>query len=285
MAILTAIGVGAVTGCGSEKGTGDHAQAVVTRARLVAAAWDGSQAAMAWRAGYHPMGDVVQLPRGGLQSKADQQAYRDHSFVLDGKLPATRPKNGRVAWGGDGSLIRPLVGADLSYKTLAGARVGGNPHLTVTGAKLGEMNVATSRGAAVVPAWLFSLEGYDSPLKQAALMPSKLPQSPIRRATDIPGYPLNRLNQIAADGRSVTVVALHGACDRGPVVDVLGTHGSVVLSASVKHYDDSDCTAQGRMTQVTVKLDRPLGDRVLLDAITGKPIPYKPPHGPSPSWS
>ncbi|MGW1024984.1 hypothetical protein ACWD4J_14995 [Streptomyces sp. NPDC002577] len=285
LAILTAIGVGAVTGCGSEKGAGDHAEAVVNRARQVAAAWDGSKAAAAWRAGYHPMGEVIQLPRGGLQSKADQQAYQDHSFVLDGKLPTTWPKNGRVAWDGDGLLTRPLVEPDSSYKTLASARVGGNPHLTVTGAKLGEMSVATSRGPAVVPAWLFSLEGYDSPLKQAAVIPSKMPQSPIRRATDVPGYPLNRLVQIAADGRSVTVVALHGVCDRGPAVDVLETRGSVVLSASVKHPDDSDCTAQGRLTQVTVKLDRPLGDRVLLDALTGQPVPYKPPHGPSPSWS
>ncbi|MER6134480.1 hypothetical protein [Streptomyces sp. NPDC001815] len=283
---LAAVGLGASSGCGSQQEAGGSTEVQTQRAQQVAAAWDGSAAAAAWRDGFHPMGDVIQLPRGGLRSTADKQAYKDHSFILEGKLPATWPKDGRVAWAGGGSLTRPLVGADKSYKTLAGARVGGKPHLTVTGAKLGEMSVATSRGPAMVPAWLFNLEGYNSPLKQAAVTPSKLHQSPIGRARDVPGYPLNRLVQMSADGRSVTVVALHGVCDNSPVVDVLETRGSVVLSASVQDQKDGDdCTKQGRLRQVTVKLDRPVGDRVLLDAHTGRPVPYKPLHGPSPSWS
>jgi hypothetical protein len=283
---LSAAGLGAGSGCGSQQEAGGGTEVLAQRARQVAAAWDGSAAAAAWRVGFHPMGEVIQLPRGGLRSKADKQAYQDHSFVMEDKLPATWPKDGRVAWAGGGSLTRPLMGADESYKTLAGARVGGKPHLTVTGAKLGEMSVATSRGPAVVPAWLFTLEGYDSPLKRSAAVPSKLPRSPIRRALDVPGYPLNRLLQMSADGRSVTVVALHGVCDDGPVVDVLETRGSVVLSASVKdRRDGGDCTKQGRLQQVKMKLDRPVGDRVLLDAHTGRPVPYRPPHGPSPSWS
>ncbi|MET8331562.1 hypothetical protein [Streptomyces sp. NPDC005181] len=219
------------------------------------------------------MGETVQLPRGGLRSQADKQAYEDQSFVLRGKLPGTWPKDGRVTWAGGGSVTRPLAGADESYKTLAGAPVNGKPDLIVTGAKLGEMSVATSRGPATVPAWLFTLDGYAFPLKRAAAIPSKLPRPPIRPARDIPGYPINRLVRIAADGRSVTVVALHGVCDDGPVVDVLETSGSVVLSASVKYRrDGGDCTKQARMQQVTVKLERPVGDRVLLDAHTGQPV-------------
>lgn len=46
------------------------------------------------------MGEVIQLPRGGLRSKADMQAYQAQSFVLRGRLPATWPKSGRVAWAG-----------------------------------------------------------------------------------------------------------------------------------------------------------------------------------------
>lgn len=91
---------------------------------------------------------------------------------------------------------------------------------------------------------------------------------------------------MSADGRSVTVVAVHGVCDNGPAVDVLETHGSVVLSVSVKEQTDSGhCTKQGKLQQLKVQLGRPLGDRVLLDALTGEPIPYKSSHGPSPSWS
>ncbi|WSA74473.1 hypothetical protein OG930_01795 [Streptomyces sp. NBC_01799] len=286
VAALFTVCLGAVSGCGSEKEADSRAHVATDRARQVATAWDGSTAAAAWRAGYYPMGETVQLPRGGLRSQADKQAYEDQSFVLRGKLPDTSPKDGQVTWAGSGSVTRSLVGADRSYKTLAGARVNGKSHLTVTGAKLGEMSVATSRGPATVPAWLFTLDGYASPLKRAAAVPSKLPRPPIRPARGIPGYPVDRLVQIAADGRSVTVVALHGVCDDGPVVDVLETRGSVVLSASVKYLkDEDDCTKQARMQQVTVKLERPVGDRVLLDAPTGQPVRYKGPHGTSATWS
>ncbi|MFF8731734.1 hypothetical protein ACF073_35415 [Streptomyces sp. NPDC015171] len=286
-AALSAAGLGAVSGCGSQKGAGSDTETLAHRARKVASAWDGSTAAAAWRAGYHPMGEVVQLPRGGLRSQADKRAYQDHNFVLRGTLPDTRPKDGRVTWAGGGSLTRPLVGAIESYKTLAHGRTGGKPHLIVTGTKLGQMSVATSRGPAAVPAWLFTLDGYASALKQAAVIPSPLPRPPIERAHGVPGYPLDQLVDIAADGRSVTVVALHGACDDGPSVAVLETRGSVVLSGSVNHgkNDSGNCTKRARLRRVTVKLARPLGDRVLLDAHTGRPIPYKPSHGPSPSWT
>lgn len=287
LAAVVALGL-TVSGCGDQpdRDAGGDAAVVAHRARQVAAAWNGSAAAAAWRVGYHPMGDVIQLPRGGLRSKTDEQAYQDHSFVLQGKLPATGSKDGRVAWAGGASLTRPLAGAEESYKTLSGGRVGGQPHLTVTGAKLGTMTVTTSRGPATVPSWLFILDGYASPLKQAAVAPSKLPQPPLGQARDVPGYPLNQLVKIAADGRSVTVVALHGVCDDGPAVEVLETSGNVVLSSSVQHRKDGGyCTKQAKLQQVTVKLERPLGNRVLLDAHTGQPVPYKPEHGPSPSWS
>ncbi|WP_346427611.1 hypothetical protein [Streptomyces sp. AcE210] len=60
----------------------------------------------------------------------------------------------------------------------------------------------------------------------------------------------------------------------------------MVLSADVTGKKrDGVCTKQGKLQQVTVKLDRPIRDRVLLDAITGKPVAFKPLHGPSPRWS
>ncbi|MCX5323369.1 hypothetical protein [Streptomyces sp. NBC_00120] len=281
---LCVVGLVAGSGCGSQKAAVSDTDVHADRARQVAEAWDGSTAAAAWRAGFYPTGEKVQPPRGGLHDPADRQAYEGQNIVLRGKLPETGPKDGAVTWARGESLTRPLMGAHASYKTLAGTRVGGKPHLTVTGAKLGEMSVATSRGPATVPAWLFTLDGYASPLKRAAAIPSKLPRPPIGPARDIPGYPLDRLVRIAADGRSVTVVALHGACDDGAVVDVLETTRSVMLSASVKEAnDDGNCTKQAKLQQVAVELERPLGDRVLLDAHTGQPVPYKGLRGISPS--
>ncbi|UNZ16903.1 hypothetical protein [Streptomyces sp. 891-h] len=279
--------LGGLAGCGSqqESSSGDDEDELAHRARQVAEAWDGATATAEWRAGYHPMGDVIQLPSGGLHSRADKQALRDRNLVLRGELPDTSPKDGKVTWEGGRSLERPVIGAREAYKSLAGSG-GERPHLTVTGAKLGTMTLDTSRGKATVPAWLFSLDGYGSPLKRAAVVPSKLPTPPIKPTSDVSGFSLHHLVRIADDGHSVTVVAQHGACDSGPVVKALETRDSVVLSATVgKREKGGHCTKQAKLQQVTVKLDRPLRDRVLLDAITGRPVPFRGLVGPTPSWS
>ncbi|MGW9022895.1 hypothetical protein ACWGQ5_01395 [Streptomyces sp. NPDC055722] len=93
---------GAVTGCDSEQGGGrgtrSHTPDPVAkaRARQVADAWDGSEAARAWRKGYYPMGETVQLPEHAFHDGDDKQAYEAQSFVLRGELPAAPRKNGQV---------------------------------------------------------------------------------------------------------------------------------------------------------------------------------------------
>jgi hypothetical protein len=196
LALFTA-GAGAVAGCGDGKSNGksneknngksDEKTGAASasqsdgRAREVAEAWDGSQAAEVWRAGYYPMGDWVQPPEGGFRNGADKQAYQVANYALGGRLPATPDKNGQVKWASGGSLTLPLTGAQKAYKAVDRGGDGGPP-LTVTGAELGGMTLATSRGPATVPAWLFTLEGYDTPLKRAAVSPSKLPTPPIEPA-------------------------------------------------------------------------------------------------------
>ncbi|MBL3671522.1 hypothetical protein JL475_37720 [Streptomyces sp. M2CJ-2] len=290
---LFTVGAGAVAGCGSEKADGRGAQPrdadpePEARARQVADAWDGSEATEVWRKGYYPMGEVIQLPENAFRNGADKRAYSARNFVLRGKLPSTAQKDGQVKWESGGSLVLPLMGAREAYETVARNSADG-PHLTVTGAELGEMALATSRGPATVPAWLFTLEGYDTPLKRVALSPSQLPEPPIGPAREVPTdelAPLDRLVEAAGDGQSVTVAATHGSCDDGPAVDVLETGGSVVLSASVVGTKEGPCASGLRVKEVQVKLDRPIGDRVLLDAFTGRPVPYGDQDGPSPSWS
>lgn len=284
---LAVAGLVALPGCGNQSDAGDagaDSSALTDRARQVAAAWDGSNAADAWREGYHPMGAVVQPPRGGWHTTADEQAYRDRSFVLRAVLPHG-PKTGPVTWANRRSLDRPLEPGAEAYGALSGGRVGGHPHLTVTKTEPAEMTVATSRGPATVPAWEFTLDGYASPLKRAAAVASELPEPPIRATRELPGQPL-KLTGTADDGRSVTVTVLRGVCDKRSALDVVETQGSVVLSyASTRRHSRELCTKQAKLQQVTARLDQPIGDRTLLDAMTGRPIAYKPDFGSSPSWS
>ncbi|MFF7450224.1 MULTISPECIES: hypothetical protein [unclassified Streptomyces] len=264
-----------LAGCGDEPGSPAQTRGSESRARKVAEAWDGSRAAEVWRAGYYPMADVVQLPDNAFRSDADKQAYLTRNIVLDTELPTHSPGKGTVRWRGGGSLTLPLMDARKAYDSVAGGGHDG-PRLTVTKAALGTATLVTSRGPATVPAWLFTLKGYDTPLRRVALEPSELPEPPIGPARESPTdwlMPLEQLVRADADGRSVTVLAGHGGCDDGPAVRVLETAGSVVLSASVTGTDDGPCTSELVMEKVTVKLKRALGDRVLLDAFTGAPLP------------
>ncbi|MFF4272913.1 hypothetical protein [Streptomyces sp. NPDC001536] len=266
-----------LAGCGSEHGSSrSQTRDTDSRAQKVADAWDGSRAAEVWRKGYYPMADVVQLPDNAFRNTADKTAYGNQNFVLDGELPTTSPEKGKVEWRGGGSLTLPLMDARQAYDSVA--RGGGEgPHLTVTKAKLGETTLVTSRGPATVPAWLFTLKGYDTPLKRVAIEPSELPKSPIGPARETPMdslMPLEQFIRTSADGRSVTVLAGHGACDDGPSVRALETDGSVVLTAAIVGANDGSCTANLLMENVTVKLERELGERVLLDAFTGAPVAY-----------
>ncbi|MFJ8595363.1 hypothetical protein [Streptomyces sp. NPDC093598] len=274
---LSATGAGAAAGCGSaEAGGSEPDPPSQDRARQVADAWDGSGAAAQWHEGYHPVEAVVQPPAEGLRGD-DRRAYATGNFDLRAPLPSARGKSGRVTWRDGGSLTRPLMAADRAYRTLD-RDSGPGPRLTVTRAELGNMTVLTARGPATVPAWLFTLEGYAGPLKRAAVSPSGPPTPPIGPlGQDVPTdvlAPLGGLMKVARDGRSVTVVAHHGSCDDGPVVQALETDGSVVLSAAVEGADDGLCTSELRGEKVTVKLDRPVGDRIVLDAFTGRPVPY-----------
>ncbi|MFJ6697528.1 hypothetical protein ACIQM4_15860 [Streptomyces sp. NPDC091272] len=250
---------------------------VAERARLVAQAWDASRAAAAWRAGYHPMGDVVQPPRGGWRGRADEQAYRERNFVLRAALPAAPPGYGRAVWAaGQRQLTRPVQGAGAAYEALSGGRAGKGSRLTVTGVRLGDMTLATSGGPAVVPAWLFTLDGYDTPLRRAALVASEPPSSPVGEARGVPGGPLEHLSRVAADGRSVTVGAFRGDCGGGLAVDVLETGGTVVLTVSLGERGSGGlCTKRAGLRETTVRLERALGERLLLDSYTGRSVPNR----------
>ncbi|MFF5372588.1 hypothetical protein [Streptomyces sp. NPDC013187] len=282
-----------LAGCGNDQRTDDgHAndqslRMQEERALQVADAWRASAAAAAWAQGYYPMADAVQKPESGWHSKADERAYETKNFVLGGDLPSTAPALGKVDWGNGEDLTRPLIGAQKAYQSFALNRSDG-PRLTVTRARLGTTTIVTSRGNATVPAWLFTLESYDTPLKRVAVTPSKLPKPPIGQARQGATGGLRsiaRLAGTAADGRSISVKATHGSCDDGPIVKALETDESVVLYASIKGAESGTCPADMIEQNVRVELSQPLGDRLLLDALTGRPVPFGDPKGAAPSWT
>ncbi|WP_306322523.1 MULTISPECIES: hypothetical protein [unclassified Streptomyces] len=233
------------------------------------------------------MSDVLHEPDSGWHSAADQHAYETRNFVLRGDLPTAEPAQGKVTWGHGDSLDRPLLGAEQAYQSFALNRSEG-PRLTVTGAKLGTATIATSRGTATVPAWLFTLQGYAAPLTRVAVTPSKLPApAPIGQVRQGAAGGLRgvQLAEPATEERFVTVRATHGSCDDGPVVKALETNEDVVLYASTAGVKSGPCSNRMTEKSVKVRLRNPLADRVLLDALTGRPVPYGTLNSGSPSWT
>ncbi|SDK17434.1 hypothetical protein [Streptomyces indicus] len=249
------------------------------RAQEVADAWRGSDAARQWREGFFPLDEMIWTPQDAWHSAQDKSAYGDGRFEVAGALPDETGKGGITWEGGAEPLDVEVLSARDTLELFGSSKQPGEgPRLTVTGAELDSREVRTSRGPARVPVWHFTLKGYDQPLIRAALAPDAVAKAPIGPVLhqSYEQMPLEGLKSVAREGRSLVVLAGHGACDDGPAVQVLETGESVVLSASVRGASDDPCTAQLLVEKVTVRLKQPLGERVLLDAFSGLPVEMAP---------
>ncbi|WP_199547178.1 hypothetical protein [Streptomyces sp. N35] len=276
---LVLTGTLALGGCG-EGGTVGTAPGgggdPMSRAQQVADAWRGSDAARQWHEGFFPLEELAWPPQDAWHSGEDKMAYEEGRFTLEEELP-DESSRGQIRWesGGGKPLEVEVQSAQAVFELFGHTEQSGKePRLTITGAKLDQQQVRTSRGPAYIPVWYFTIKGYDQPLIRAAVAPDAIAKTPIapapHRSDDL--MPLQSLKSVARDGRSLTVFAGHGACDDGPEVRALETGDSVVLTASVRGRDDGPCTSQLLTAEVTVKLKQPLGERVLLDAFAGAPM-------------
>ncbi|MGP3967355.1 hypothetical protein [Streptomyces sp. 6N223] len=246
------------------------------RMQEVAEAWQGSDEAAAWSEGYYPVDGPVQLPDGGLRGEQDQRAYDRGGFTLSTALPDGHTRDERVRWEDGTSMPVTAMSAEAALNVVdtgAGQRPD-SATLEVTGAEAGEMRLHTSRGPATVPAWHFTLDGYDTPLIVAAVEVPEPLNAPVEPVEGDPGeaQPLEGVVSVSGDGTSVTLMTGRGACDGGTAVDVYETEGSVVLAGLVT--DEAGpgvmCTDQLITEPVTVELDEPVGERALLDSFDGE---------------
>jgi hypothetical protein len=245
----------------------------------VAEAWEGSDAPRRWAEEFHPLDPHVQLPEVGLREEFENGAVRALTSLPD------ESADGAIRWeDGETSPVALMSAADAFGEMDSGIaeRVEGYPAMEVTGVELGEMRLHTSRGPAEVPAWLFTLDGYDTPLRYAAVAVPPSPAAPIEPAPDDSENELTGpegLGPLSEDGRRVTVMWWEGSCE-GSALDVLETDESVVIALSVSGGPPpgTACTAEERIVERTLELERPLGERAPLDASTGEVLqPVLPP--------
>ncbi|MFB6396214.1 hypothetical protein [Polymorphospora lycopeni] len=290
-----------LTACGqSPGGPGDPApdpDGFAERATAVAENWR-ARPADAWHTGYLPLQNATVLAGNPKLTADAEMAFNAGWYTLKTTLPTDPPPGGVVRFA-DGELPTALVGAAEAYRELdqgdpapcpqqpGGAQptpTGGPDEsvssaapcgvLTVTGVELGEVAVLTSRGEARVPAWLFQVAELPVPVARVAVAPADtaaLPQ--VAEPTGAPPAGLVTVQDLSdVDGSQITFRLGIGACDTDPKPFVEEFDDAVVVSGTVTRPTAGACTDQLLFEPVTVTLAAPLGDRPVLDAVTGQPM-------------
>jgi len=207
-----------------------------------------------------------------------RRAYQAGWYRLSGTLPTGSVRTGEIRFPDGATLAVPVLTAAEAYRALdlGDAPCVGCPTLTVTGAALGTVTVRTSRGAAQVPAWLFTVTGLTRPVARVAVVPSAvsaLPGAEAGRPARANGL-VGAQDLTAADGTALDYRLGVGACDSDLRPLVYETADVVVLGGSVQ-VPGGPCAGQLKLTPARVTLRTAVGDRVVLDALTGQPLPLQ----------
>jgi len=78
--------------------------------------------------------------------------------------------------------------------------------------------------------------------------------------------------RVADDGTRLTLVGLHGACDRVLPADVDESSREIRVTVPLD-VEDGVCEAVGLSLEVVVALDSPVAQRTIVDGRTGEPLP------------
>ncbi|PZF83571.1 hypothetical protein [Micromonospora deserti] len=294
----------APAGSGPAAGPGSPDQrwaAFDQRATEVAAAW---RPGPAWRTGYVPLQEPTVLLGDPKFSPDTAMAFQAGWYRDQISLPTSPPPAGTVRFP-DGTLRVPLVGAAEAYQQLdqgdpppcegrptAPARPKNGPTiepgpdgpvssepqtacvpLTVTAVELGTAPVRTSRGEARVPAWLFTVEELSARVARLAVAPDAVTAAPEPTA---PGRPapdgvVGAQDLTTVEGTTLTWRLGVGSCDTG-ITPLIREDDDVVVVGGGVTRATGDCNAMLKLEPVTATLAAPLGDRPVLDVLTGAPL-------------
>ncbi|MFB9721950.1 hypothetical protein [Planobispora longispora] len=245
------------------------------RAREVAERWHGSEADRAWRTGLVPLEGLGREPR----KMPDRVRVAEHNGVwkLGIELPGGPPASGEVRWPDGSALTVPLISAATAYAEVSKppdlveeeCPAEGCTPLRLVGAELGELPLRTSRGTIQVPAWHFTAEGVEGRFSRVAVDPSAISPRPVARKGEF--EEVTAFEPVPARPRDLLLHYGHGSCDRIHGVRAYETSDVVVVDVD-EETGDGGCNAMLRLARITVTLDEPLGNRLLLDSGTGLPV-------------
>jgi hypothetical protein len=273
-----------LSACGQSASPRADARDFDKRAKSVAAAWRSSGAIAAWRNGIVPLGELTQV--SGFDDSDLKNAYAEGRIGLQGTLDDIKT-SGVVTFPDGTTMPVALVGAHTAYTGLAvpqGRPCASNERcagLVVTGATLGTTTLQTSRGQATVPAWRFSVAGLSQPIVRVAIDPAAMTTPP---APTIDSRPTNLGVEVAqligVSGNEIRYQLWIGACETEPRPLLHEEADIIVLGGVVTPPPpNSTCTSQAIAAPVAATTATPVGDRPIVDAITGQAVTRKFPVG------
>ena len=261
VAIVGLIPVFALAGLGISPASGTKAEGVGARLDRALRTWS----AFPVRASTRPLvllEGYVLNPEGGFPNDNSKIAFGDGAITAPASWPSSATSD----------LGFPIIGAPAAFKTLTtpSSVAGSPPPLAVTDVVMGSGSFLTDRGPQLLPAWLFSLSGVQSPAKVLAVAPSRIYADPTFRSGNSP----TQLAATVALGDRRLVVSFPGApggngpCTERYTSEVKESKQALAI-AIIPHANASGpqaCALPAYTRHLTVKLAAPLGSRVVVDA-------------------
>ncbi|MEV4135539.1 hypothetical protein AB0J72_25595 [Dactylosporangium sp. NPDC049742] len=260
------------------------------RSQQVIAAWQASGADAAWRTGLValPSQELTRVPTAsasiyvdGDQSDLAQKAkaaLSDGHYRLAGTLPSIQPGQYEIDFPDGGKLTVPVVSAAQAYAAVDrgdGPCANRGCTLTITDAVLGTAVLRTSRGQIDVPAWQFTVTELTVPVIRIAVAPSAITMLPAPSLPPAEG--MTAVDSVTLTGQDLTLHYLAGCnvTETGAIHETGAEVVVAVIATPKPPGDNGVCLAIGRPATITVHLDAPLGNRVLLDAALSGPVPVQ----------
>jgi hypothetical protein len=236
--------------------------------------WRTSGAAEIWRNGFVPTEDLSQMQRDVEKQISSDEEY---GFAVAGPLPAT-PTGARIRWDDGSTMQVPVISARQALIAVSpfGMEASAQDHQAykMTAATFTTMRLRTLRGLATVPAWRLYFSNLPGPIDQVAV-----DQATLGTVEDAVGdhLPSDVRGFEVIDERTLRVSYDYGVClgQKIPPVHLRADERSdvVILGIEVhEHLRGGLCAGVGAFGEGVVRLQEPLGGRVVLDAKSRLPV-------------
>ena len=290
-AIAMVLIVAAVVGCGPFEfagGAGETAR-LHKQAEAALARWAAAVAAGGGRQDFVPTEGMTGQVGDWEAEVGDNNKPALMAGLVEAaiQLPDDVPPTGEIRWDDGTTKTVPTISAAQALRDLHDEPEGPCPEcqpLKVTGARLSTATVQTSRGLATAPAWEFTLDGTQVRVTRIAVAAGGgIAVQPPPWDANNPPTGLRIDSATGTIGGLELTVSFIGApdgadkpCGADYEAEAVESDLAVVIMVTARsNAIPGACTAVGAVRNATVALARPLGDRTVLEAMEGRPVPVQ----------